>query len=65
MAEYNLRTCWKCKGAAELKEGVRGYYVECENGCCYTPVSRNRLMAVHRWNIKRVTEKEANDANDT
>lgn len=55
MAELNLRPCQKCKGAAELKEGfIAGYYVECENGCCYTPILPNKIMAVNQWNIKRV-----------
>lgn len=59
MPEYDLRLCQKCRGAAELKEGFSGYYVECKNGCCYTPVTRNKVMAVHWWNIGRVTVKEA------
>ncbi len=60
MADFKLIPCKKCKGAAELKEGYKaGYYVECKNGCCYTPVVPNKLTAVHCWNIKRVTVKEA------
>lgn len=75
MAVFNLRPCKKCNGAAELKEGaiarhkggfVTGYYVECKNGCYYTPVLPNKIMAVNQWNIKSVVAREVSGhVNDT
>lgn len=67
MAELNLRPCQKCKGAAELKKGfIAGYYVECKNGCCYTPIVINKVMAAVKWNSMRVTVREESDhVNDT
>lgn len=67
MAELNLRPCQKCKGKAKIKEGaIKGYYAECVNGCCYTPIVINRVMAATRWNSMRVTVREGRDhVNDT
>ena len=67
MAELNLRPCQKCKGKARIKEGaISGYYAECENGCCYTPIVLNRVMAATRWNSMRITVREEGDhVNDT
>jgi len=67
MAEINLRPCKKCNGAAEIKEGaLGGYFAECINGCCYTPIVMNRVMAATRWNSMRITAKEEGDhVNDT